>query len=422
VSHPAPFAQRVRPEAAGAARVLALPTPVDRVVSFAASFRTLPDFGAGDELRQRLAVMLLDKGTRRRDRHALAEALEDRGARLAFTADGLRCGFSGRCLRDDLPDVLALAAEGLREPLFDADEFAKASARQAATLRRALDDTGTTAHNALVQRLYGRAHPNHRPDPHADLARLEDLTGEDVRAYHDAHFGARDLWVVVVGDTDPAAAAGAVAEHFGDWEPPPAAGPFAEAAEPEPPSRVDLPMPDRDNLDVRVGHDLGLRRDHPDYLPLYAGVYALGGNFSARLMARVRDEQGLTYGIGARLAGVTVEHDGYFLASVTLSRENLERGLEATLAEVRAFAERGISAGELREQQETLAGSFQVGLATTGGLAASLLHNAERGFPVDYLDRFPDLVRAIRLEEVNAAIARHIRPGDLQTAVAGTLP
>jgi zinc protease len=420
--HPAPFAERVRPQSAGVAQVLALRTPVDRVVSFEASFQTLPDFGGGEELLQKLTVMLLDKGTRRQDRHGIAEALEDRGARLSFSAEGLRCGFAGRCLRDDLPDVLALAAEQLREPLLDPEEFAKAKARQAAALRRALDDTGTAAHNALVQRLYDDAHPNHRPDPRVDLGRLEGLTIEDVREYHARHFGARGLWVVVVGDVDPVAVLDPIRRHLGDWPEPSAAGPFAEEATPQPPARVDLPIPEKENLDVRIGHALPLRRDAEDYLPLYAGVYALGGNFSARLMARVRDEQGLTYGIGARLAGMAVEHDGYFLASVTLSRQNLERGIEATLHEIRALTEEGVTDAELAEVRDTLAGAFQVGLATTGGLAGTLLTNAERGFPVDYLDRFPDLVRGISREQANAAIARYLRPDALHTVVAGTFP
>ena len=90
---PPTFAERVHDVACGAARALFLPTPVDRVVSFRGSFETRPDFGAGEELVQKLTVLMLDKGTRRRDRFAVAEALEDRGVQLRFYAAGFRCGF-----------------------------------------------------------------------------------------------------------------------------------------------------------------------------------------------------------------------------------------------------------------------------------------------------------------------------------------
>ncbi len=417
----APFAERVRDARAGAARVLALPTPVERVVSLNGSFGTRPDFAAGEEVVQKLAVMLLDRGTRSRDRFAFAEALDDRGAQLRFAADGLRCGFSGRCLAADLPEVLALAAEGLREPLFDADEFEKAKAQYAAGLRRSMDNTGQQAHGALVRRFFSPAHPNYRLAPADALARLEATTLEEVRAYHAEHFGARDLTVALVGDLEPVAATEAVRGPIGDWDAPEEEAEFETAAEPEPSGRVEVPIADRQNLDVRMGHPLALRRDADDYLALYLAAYVLGGNFSARLMSTVRDEQGLTYGIGAGLAGVSTEYDGYLRVSVTLSGENLERGIGATRAQVRRFAEGGITEDELREKQTTITGTFVVGLATTGGLAVALLANAERGFDVGYLDRFPALVEALTLGAVNAAIARHLDPDALHVAVAGTL-
>lgn len=423
VDSPVPtFAERVEEAACGAARVLMLPTPVDRVVSFRGSFATRPDFGAGQELEQKLVTLMLDKGTRHRDRFAVAEALEDRGVQLNFSADGLRCGFSGRALRDDLPDVLALLAEQLREPLFDADEFEKVKAQHAASLRRSLDSTGTQAAGALARRLYPADHPNYRPAPAAMLERLSALTVEDLRAYHATHFGARDLLLAFAGDLAPDPVAGAVTETLGDWGVPSAEAPFAASADPEAPGRVDIPIADRQNLDVRMGQALALRRDHPDYLPLYVGNYILGGNFSARLMSTVRDEQGLTYGIGSTLTGVQVEYDGYWRIAVTLSGDALERGIEATLEQARAFVDGGVTQEELDEKQTTLTGTFKVGLATTGGLATSLLINAERGFGVGYLDRYPRLIEDLTCATVNEAIRRHLAAEALHVAVAGTLP
>jgi predicted Zn-dependent peptidase len=416
------FAERTHEADCGAARVLMLPTPVDRVVSFRGSFVTRPGFGAGEELEQKLVTMMLDKGTRHRDRFAVAEALEDRGVQLHFSADGLRCGFSGRALRADLPDVLALLAEQLRDPLFDAEEFAKVKAQHAAALRRALDSTSAQAADVLARRLFPPDHPNFRSAPADNLARLEALSVDEVRAYHAAHFGARDLLLAFAGDLDPDAVAASVTDTLGDWTIPAGDAPFAAAPDPAPPGRVDVPLADRQNLDVRMGHALSLRRDDDDYLPLYIGNYILGGNFSARLMSTVRDEQGLTYGIGSTLTGVQVEFDGYWRIAVTLSGDALERGIEATLEQVRLFVAEGVTEDELAEKQTTLTGTYKVGLATTGGLATSLLINEERGFGPAYLDRHPRLIEALTCDAVNAAVRRHLDADALHIAVAGTLP
>ena len=138
-------------------------------------------------------------------------------------------------------------------------------------------------------------------------------------------------------------------------------------------------------------------------------------------MQTIRDEQGLTYGIGAALGGVAVEHDGGFGVSVTLSQDSLERGIVAVREQVERFVAEGVPADALAQVQTTLAGLHVVAMATTGGLAARLLVNAERGFDVGYLDRYPDLVRAITPAEATAALRRHVRPADLHVTVAGTL-
>lgn len=419
-SNTKPFAERVHEREVGPGRLFLLPTPVRQVVSFRGSFYTYPDFAAGEELLQWLTVRLLDKGTRRRDRFAIAEVLEDRGAKLQFENNGLRVGFSGRALREDVGDVLEAVAEQLQEPLFDAGEFEKARQQVAASLQRAMENTGEQAAGALSRRLYAPAHPNYTPDPQESLERLRGFTVEAVRAYHEAHFGSTGLLLALVGDLDPAALEQTVQEHFGGWAPHEAPPRFDEAASPMAPGRTDVPMPDKSNADVRMGHALDVRRQDDDYLPLYVANFVLGGNFSARLMTTIRDEMGLTYGISSQLSGIAREHAGHWQVGVTLSQENVERGIEATREEVRRFAEEGIREDELRDKQTTITGSFKVGLATTGGLAASLLANAERGFDVGHLDRYPGDVEALSLADVNAAIARHIRPERFQLALAGT--
>ena len=417
-----PLSARIEERTVGPCRVLMLKTPVQAVVSWHGSFTAYPDFGGGDELVQTLAVQLLDKGTRDRDRFAIAEVLENRGAQIHFTSDTLRVSFQGRALRDDVPEVLRIMAEELRRPLFDAAEFEKAKARYKASLQRSLENTASQAGAALARRLYSPAHPNHIALTEETIARLDALTVEPVRAYHARHFGARNLLLIFVGDIDVEAVEQAMDEAFGDWPTHEAPASYQPQATPVEPGRVSVFMPDKLNLDVRMGHALSLRRSDPDFMPLFVGNYILGGNFSARLMNKIRDEMGLTYGISARLSGITTDYEGHWVVGVTLSQENVERGIVATLDEVRRFVDEGPTADELKTKQTTITGSFKVGLATTGKLAATLHRQAVQGFGVDYLERFPQEVEAVTLDQIREAVARHFRPEAFQTALAGTLP
>ncbi len=417
-----PLATRTVEVDAGPARLLVLPTATRDVVSFRASVRVAPDLTTSDDVALGLVADVLDKGTRHRDRHAFADALDGRGATLSFYADSLRLGVAGRALRADLPDVLALAAEALREPLLDADEIRKATDRTVAAVKRSRESTGQQAGGAMARRLVPRDHPNYVYTPEDEEERAAALTPDDVREAWQRHVGSDGFLLAVVGDADPGAVAAIVADRFGGWAAHGRTARFAADASPAAPGREDLPIADRTSLDVRLAHAVALRRDSPDFLAAYAAVYALGGNFSSRLMQTIRDEQGLTYGIGAALGGVAVEHDGGFGVSVTLSQESLERGIAAVREEVERFVADGVPAEALAQVQTTLAGLHVVAFATTGGLAARLLVNAERGFDVGYLDRYPDLVRALTPAEATAALRRHVRPADLHVTVAGTFP
>lgn len=415
------LAARVADRRVGPCRLLTLATPVRDVVSFWGSLRTHPDFAAGDELVQTITVGLLDKGTRRRDRFAIADLLENRGAQLHFATEGLHIGFQGRALREDLPAVLEVLAEQLREPLFDAQEFEKMRVQYRGALQRTLDSTRSQASAALARRLYAPAHPNFIGETDDLLAHLDRLTVDDVRAYHARHVGADDLLLVLVGDLDNVDAGAVLEEAFGGWTeqaPPPA---FAADAAPQPPGTADVPMPGKPNLDVYLGHALTLRRQDPDYLPLFLANHILGGNFSGRLMSHVRDELGLTYGIYSALNGVTTEYAGHWSVGVTLSREALDRGIEATRAEVRRFVEEGPTAREVEEAKTNLVGAFKVGLATTGGLAATLHLNATRGFDIGYLDGYPAEIEALTQEAVVEAVRRHFRPEQFHLVRAGDL-
>ena len=405
---------------AGPARLLVLPTPIADVVSFRASFGTGPDLSSDDDIRQGLLVDLLDKGTRRRDRFAVAEELEGMGAELTFESDGLRVGFTGKALRADLDAVLAIAAEQLLEPALAPDEVAKAVTNAVASVRRSLDSTSTRASGALRRRLYPEPHPNYTLRPEVELAALDALDADALRAYHERHVGPRDFTIAVVGDADPEATRRAVAGAFGAWDTAPPEPVFAREAAPQPPGRETVELPDRPNLDVRLGHAVALRRDAHDFLAAYAAVFALGGNFSGHLMQTIRDEQGLTYGINASLSDVAVEHDCHMRVSVTLSAPDLERGIEATRTEVARFVEQGVSAEALERTRTALAGRHVVALATTSGFATRLLINAERGFSMAYIDRYPERVAALELDAVNAALRRYVRPDDLHVVAAGT--
>ena len=417
------FQDRIQEHSIGSGMLYTLQTGIEDVVSWRGVIVANPVFDRGDEMLMHLLVALLDKGTRRRDRFAIADVLENRGAQLGFNVSGLRIGFSGRALKADVPTVLGVMAEQLREPLFDAEEFEKSRQRLMASVRRGMENTGHQASSQILRRLYPSGHPNYSLSSEEELDQLRRVEREEVVAFYERHMGANELLMVMVGDLDEGEALRAARDGLGDWEARPTPAHYAaEAYHSAGGARLVHAMPDRMNLDVRIGHALHMRRDSPDYAPLYLANHILGGSFSSRLMDIVRDDMGLTYGIHSAIAGISTRYEGHWKISVTLSQENLERGIAATLAEVNRFVEEGPTVRELEENIATITGSYKVKLATTGGLANAILGGLKIGAGTGHLDEWPERITSLTEAETRGAIARHFAPDRFDVAIAGTLP
>ncbi len=408
-----------RTRAAGSeAWSLALDVP--EVVSFAGSIATGLDFATSDRLLQRMVGKLLDRGCERLDRFEIALWLERRGAQLHFYSDYERIAFSGRALHEDAAAVIALAAELLATPRFDSDEIVKVQVEMEAGMREAAVDTAFLADAALSRVLYAPAHPGFMRPLDQKRADLQALTRDDLVAFHRDHMLQAPLLLALAGDVEGIDVA-PLLEAFGERQA------DADGGETPPPAKrvpgyTPVEVPDKANLDVRIGHGIALRRGDSDFIPMMVGVYALGGNFSARLMQEVRDRLGLTYGIGASLKHTKVWHDGHVEIRATFSLPDLQAGIEASVRVLGEWASGGVRAEELENVRETMLGTYDVGLSTTRGLATTLLHRAEQGFSPTYVDTYRDELRAVTRQQVDEAIARYVLPGAVHVVSSGAHP
>ena len=411
----------VRAEIAGL-DVIVYPTEVENVVTFRGS---LP---AGDSVAPEANVAvptlvgeMLDKGTTKQDKFAIAQKLENIGATIDFSVGGVMLEFSGKCLRKDLPLVVSLLAEQLREPAFSEEEFAKLKKQLAGNLQRAMESTDFRAGQAFSEMVFPKGHPNYTPPVKDFLAAVETATVEQLREFHRAYYGPAAATLVVVGDIDIESLKAEVAKAFEGWSGGKPAQEFAKAKATGERREEVVSMADKPNVSVIVGQATGLKYSDPDALALRVGTAVLGRGFTGRLMATVRDKEGLTYGIGANLANDSLA-DGEWRITANFAPQLLDKGMDSTKRELDGWYKDGVTAQELERVKSALIGTFKVGMATTDGLAGALLESVHRGYDVNWLDEYPQRVGALTLPEVNAAIKKYLQPDKMTVIKAGSIP
>ncbi len=402
--------------------VLAYPTGVKDVVTIRGSLPAGDAFSAdGNVAVATLTGMLLDQGTTQQDKFAIAEKLERVGATIGFSVGTQMTEISAKCLKKDVPLVVSLIAEQLRTPALSAEEFEKAKKQFIGGLRRSLESPDFRAGEAFNHAIYPVGHPNRTPTTQEFIAAAESATLEEVKAFHQKYYGPAHLTLVVVGDVDTPQFQAAVAEHFAGWSGGVDVLRAAPARGTDAPREQSLFMADKPSVSVVLGQPSGLRYRDADYQALRLGTAILGSGFTGRLMANVRDKEGLTYGIGSSLGGDTF-NDGEWKIGATFAPALLEQGLASTQRQLTRWHSEGVTDDEVARRKENVVGTFKVSLATTDGMAGSLLAAIHRGYDQSWLDEFPQKIAAITTADVNAAIKKYVKPESLFLIKAGSVP
>lgn len=368
-----------------------------------------------------LVAGMLSRGTVKQTKGEIAAQLEAVGASINFSSGTHMVEFSARCLAKDVPLVVSLLAEQLRTPAFNAEEFDRLKKQSLGGLQRALENTDFRATDAFTRAAYAPGHANHNLPVEERIALIEKTTLDDLKKFHATHYGPAHLTLVAAGALDAPQLTSALQTSFAGWTggsalPAPVKNSPTDAAKEQA-----VFMADKTSVSILIGQPTGLRYGEQENIALRAGTAILGSGFTGRLMANVRDKEGLTYGIGSSLSSDTFV-DGHWQLEATFAPALLDKGIASAKRQLDLWYKDGVTKDELARRQDNLVGSFKVGLSTTEGLTQTLLTTLHRGKDLAWIDQYPSVVRGLTVEQVNGAIKKHLDPEKMFLIKAGTVP
>jgi zinc protease len=170
--------------------------------------------------------------------------------------------------------------------------------------------------------------------------------------------------------------------------------------------------------------NLALNEDDPEYPALFVANNILGGGaLSSRLGERLREKEGLSYSVSSAISPGAApgrrDENGLLMLQAIAAPQNVDRAEAAIREELARFVREGITAQELKQSVTDLLTRREQARASDGGVANALSRNAYMGRTMDWAARFEAKLRALTVEEVNAAIRKHIHPDKLSVFAAG---
>ena len=368
-----------------------------------------------------LSGMMLDRGTKTLDKFAISEKLDNVGAEISFTVGVQSLEIRAKCLKKDLALIIGTIAAELRTPSLLPGEFNKAKQQLVGELEASAQNSGALASEAFGRAVFPDGHPNHPHTLNEYIAAAKSANLEEIKAFQAKYYGPAHMTLVVAGDVNDADTQAAIAKAFAGWS---GGQDYLRTAKPAvaaAANEITVPLADKPSVTVLFGQASGLRYSDPDSLALHVGTAILGQGFTGRLMSTVRDKEGLTYNIGARLGDDSID-DGVWEVSASFAPALLAKGVESTRREVGKWWKDGVTEQELAARKQGETGAYFVSLSTTLGLAETILVNAQRGYDPSWLDGFPKAVKALTRDQVNAAIKAHINPNTMVLVEAGSVP
>ena len=283
---------------------------------------------AGRRGARALAAAMLDRGTKSLTRQQLQDSLDLLRASVRVRGEITRVRFTIETVRSSVPAVLALVADMAKEPRFDSAEFEQLKQERIAGLEQDLSDPQALASNAFDRRMNPRApdHPYYTPTTEEMIKVINATTLPETRDFHDRFYGAAAADLVLVGDFDSAAVRAAATKLLSGWS-----APEKYARIPEPYVRIDssttvIETPDKANALFFAGLNLPIRDDAPDYAALLMGDYIVGGgSLDSRLATRIRQKEGISYGVGSFMNANVQDSSGHWESYAIYAPENASR-------------------------------------------------------------------------------------------------
>jgi zinc protease len=327
---------------------------------------------------------------------------------------------------DKLKDLVSLMAKVLREPLFPADEFEKLKNELVANLERQRNQPDAVAGLSLERAVNPYAPDNIRffRDIDQQIAEVKATSLDQLVSFHKEFFGASHAELAVVGSFDSALARNELSSAFSAWN---TVQPYERIHFehlPIAPKMVELRTPDMKSATFMADLPFAMNEDHPDYPAVLVANSILGGGFGGRLVNRVREKDGLSYGVYSWLLVRPFDSAAHWRIYASFAPVNRSKIEKSIFEELSKLEKTGVIQTEVRDSVKGLLEKMKLARAEDASLSSLIAHNLWTDRSFKWQLNLEQNLQKVTAEDVNRVLSRLLQEqkwtqvivGDFQSA------
>jgi zinc protease len=311
----------------------------------------------------------------------------------------------------------------LREPSFPESEFEQLRNQTVTGIMSQLSEPGARASNEIGRHfnVYPKGDWRYVPTLEESLEDAKAVKLEDAKRFHREFYGAEVAQVAIVGDFDEAAIVPLLQELFAGWK---SQVPFERITHEfreVPAIARSVETPDKENAALIARLNVDMRDDDPDFPALSLANYIFGGEagLDSRLMVRIRQKEGLSYGVGSDLIVGSIDRAGAWTVYAIAAPQNMAKVEAALREELERVLRDGFTDAELANAKSGLIQQRVQTRAQDGALAGGWVNNLYLGRTFAFSKQYEERIMAVTPAQALAAMRKHIDPAKLSIVKAG---
>ena len=358
-----------------------------------------------------MAGQLLKRGTTTKSKAQLDEAIEFLGGSMSTSSQSA----SVSSLKGNFPSLLGLLSEVVLQPALSSEELEKIRKQTLSGIESSKDDADAISGNVVKKLVYGATHPYGEI---ATTKTVNQVSIADVKSFLNTYWLPNAAYLIFVGDIEPAAAKALAEKSFGNWK----KGVFTKQnfAKPVQPKQTYVAIVDRPASVQSVVAIAGA----VDLLPGSSNVIAgsvmnniLGGGFSGRLFANLREKYAFTYGAYSSLS--PSRQIGIFQAEASVRNEKTDSSVQELLREINSIRNEQVGETELSRMKNYLSGGFARSLENPATIANFALNIARNNLPADYYQKYLTNLAAVDASKVQNAAKLFLNTDQMHIVIVG---
>ncbi|MCG2462616.1 insulinase family protein [Flavobacteriaceae bacterium F89] len=362
-----------------------------------------------------LTAAMLNKGTKSKTRQQIEDELSKLKSSVYFSARNGNVYASVNSTEENLIPTLSLMADMLKNPSFESSELEKIKTAMLASIENNKTDPQYLASYRLriINNHFPKGHPLYTMTLAEQADAIKATTIQGVKSFYSEFYGLGKSILVGIGTLKSDGIKSLMEKEFKDFQ---SKSPYQRLADPYVPNKdvhEDILTPDKKNAFTLGNLGVEMSQDSPDYPALNIASTILGGGFlNSRFADRLRQKDGVSYGVGAQLSAGSEKEDKnstLFLYAI-YNPDNYDKVQSDFAEELDRFIKDGITEEELKNAVNGWVQEESVSRAKDNELASTINNNLYYGRTMDFQKALEEKTKKLTVDDVNKAIKKYIKP------------